>query len=111
MFHSTPWGPDQNQCYGLKKGLFQVNLNVFISLHSFSALLWTLDNDDIVEISSKILEPGPVGVGGVVYRHGHVRGDLFLPAWMLSADMGLTQAFSFRHKTTESTLDLDNTKT
>ena len=52
MFHSTPWGPDQNQCYGLKKGLFQVNLNVFISLHSFSALLWTLDNDDIVEISS-----------------------------------------------------------
>ena len=50
-------------------------------------------------------------MGGVVYRHGHVRGDLFLPAWMLSADMGLTQAFSFRNKTTESTLDLDNTET
>ena len=50
-------------------------------------------------------------MGGVVNRHGHVRGYLFLPAWMLSADMGLTQAFSFRNKTTESTLDLDNTET
>ena len=55
------------------------------------------------------MESGPVGMGGVISRN--ILGDLFLPAWMLLHYMTLTQAFSFRNKTTESTFHLDNTET